>query len=147
MKNQELFITMPSGRVFRAVVRGHHVALQDGADNNELFADLGIGNKFAFCQAAYGYAPTKGNWPWFREGDYAALQRLFAALCDRGVVITKTGVTQKKHLSKPATYANACAQKACAPCKQTAAPAVDPLSQGVRPTFRSPLLDMPTHKW
>lgn len=152
MKNQELFITMPSGRVFRAVIRSHHVALQDGADNSELFTGLGICDKLSFCQQAYGYRPLKGNWPWFREGDYAALKRLLKALCDRGCTITYTGQKQTKHVSKPVTYSNACVQTPCggspcgeSPCGQVSA--TDVTLCGYKPTFKSPLLGLTPLSW
>lgn len=145
MKNQELLLTLPNGRVFRAVVRSSHVALQDGADNSEIFSELGIYDKTSFCAAAYGYRPTKGNWPWFREGDYSALERLFSSFCQLGVVITRTGATQKKHLSKPAAT-NVCkppcgSQKCASPVVQK----VD-INNGYQPSFRSPLCEM-THKF
>ena len=145
---------MPSGRVFRAVIRSHHVALQDGADNSELFANLGICDKLAFCQQAYGYRPVKGNWPWFREGDYTALKRLFKALCDRGCVITYTGVKQVKHLQKPVTYASACttqtpcAQSPCAePCCGEKRGTTDVVLTGYKPRFKSPLLGLSVKTW
>lgn len=150
-KHKELYITMPNGKVYRAVVRDHHVALQDGANNNEIFADLCV-EKYSFCSAAYGYSTREGNWPYFRSGDYAALKRLFAALCARGCVITETGATQKKHIDKT-PCSNVCAQGTpCAPCAanepcaKPAKPAVD-VQHGYQPQFRSPLCSMTAPKY
>ena len=150
MKNKELFFHLPCGRVYRAVVRGHTVALQDGACNNQLFDDLGIVNRHCYASRHYGYTTTDGNWPAFREGDYAALQRLFDDLCSTyGVKIRLTGATQKKHIDKnPSTYASPC-KPAPTERKKPAAQPCPPADKdgGYVSSFQSPLASFQCPKW
>ena len=158
MKNKEVFFHTPCGRVFRGVIRNHHVALQDGACNNELFDCVGVSDRHTFASTAYGYSACTGNWPHFREGDYPALERLFTALKENGVRIVYSGAVQKKHVTKnPATYdcnkpaGRSCRSKPAAiPCSKPAPAATPQCPAGgdvFVPTFRSPLENMTGHKW
>jgi hypothetical protein len=72
------------GTVLRSFVAFYHVP------NGEIFTRLGITDRYAFCEKAYGYKPGRGDWPQYRDDDYRALTRLVRKLFIRLRKITTT---------------------------------------------------------
>ncbi len=65
-------------------VRDDHMYSTDGFDNYAIFEQLGLNGsqKKDLATHYYGYAPTGGDWPYYRRHDYAAATELVKALYD-----------------------------------------------------------------
>jgi len=57
----------------------NHLLYLEGP-NDEIFDKLGIRDKKNFCEKAYGYKPSGGNFPQCKIKDYPALTRVAMAL-------------------------------------------------------------------
>lgn len=66
------------------MVRDDHIYSTDGYNNYIVFEKLGLTSdqKRNLATAYYGYAPTGGDWPYYRRHDYAAATELVKALHD-----------------------------------------------------------------
>lgn len=51
-------------------------------DNDEIFTELGISQKYTFCSSIYGYEVNSGSFPSSRMKDFEALTKIALALFD-----------------------------------------------------------------
>jgi len=66
-------------------VRVNHLIYVDGARNYEVFKLLGITKdkeRYEFASKIYGYKVKEGDWPVFKDWDYAAATELVKHLYD-----------------------------------------------------------------
>jgi hypothetical protein len=85
LKFDDKVIFRVGDKVLNYQVRTNHLDYVDGARNYKVFELLGITKdkeRYEFASKIYGYKVKEGDWPCFKDQDYAAATELVKALYD-----------------------------------------------------------------